>query len=242
MQRRVADVAGGRKERAEEWERGIREGRASEARASTWHARWSPHHLLTTRPTPPTSRPPPPTHTTPHVSPPRHPHPTVSPAHPLADSVTALPAPTSTRLPRVCSGAVLAHADAAVARAHGSQILYNLARGWPRAETGPVRTHVMPRILQSWAARRHTHALPSAECSWDGGCPVGARQQLVSGCTGGGCLGRRMAMPPSLQPSTQPGRSGGIDRVTVDDHIFTSAGRRGGLWRRGQSKRWVACR
>ena len=198
-------------ERAESGERGEREGRASEARAATWLARWPPHHLLTTRPTPPSlptsASPPTPRHTCPHHA--IHTH-QCSLAHPLADSAIALPAPTSTRLPRVCSGAVLAHADAAVARATR---LANTLQSRPRlAERGdrpgsqacdasdssragqPGATHsALKRILQLawWRPSRGSTA-----------AGVQAAQE-------GGCLGRRMAMPPSPTTiSTQPGRAG----------------------------------
>ena len=243
-------AAGGRKERAEREERGEREGRASEARAATWLRPLAtsppPHHT----PHSTASRPPPPLST----SPPHGPnHATRAPTTPSTPSSvhwrtrSRIPPPPCPRRPphasRECAAARCSRTPTRRSHEpHGSQILYNLARGWPRAETGPVRTHVMPRILPEPGSQAPHTVHSSAFCSWRGGGPVGARQQLVCRLhrrVGAWADGWPCHPAPSHPPSQ--GGPGRIDRVTVDDHISASAGRRGGLWWRGQSERWVAC-
>ena len=238
-------AAGGRKERAEREERGEREGKASEARAATLASPVG--HLTTTSPHAPlhpafpadSASPPTPRHTCPTTPS------TPSGVHCLTHS--RIPPPPSPRRPphasRECAAARCSRTPTRRSHEpHGSQILYNLALGWPSAETGPVRTHVMPRILPEPGTQAPHTVHSSAFCSWRGGGPVGARQQLVCRLhrrVGAWADGWPCHPAPSHPPSQ--GGPGRIDRVTVDDHINTSAGRRGGLWWRGQSERWVAC-
>ena len=100
----------------------------------------------------------------------------------------------------------------------------------------------MTRILPEPGSQAPHIVHSSVECSWSGGGALGARQQVV--CR----LHRRVGAwddgwPCHPAPSHPPNQAGpdGIDRVTVDDHIDASEGRRGGLWWWGQSKQWVSC-
>ena len=240
-------AAGGSKERAEREGRREREAKVSEARAYTWlcplatsppplhslPASASPFYFATAWPKPRHTC----SHHAIHIQ--RCPL-----AHPLA-RIPPLPSPrrTYTRLPRVCSGAVLAHADAAVARATR---LANTLQSRPRLAEGGDRPgpHACDAADSARAGQPGaTHTVhSSAFCSWRGGGPVGARQQVVCRLhrrVGAWADGWPCHPAPSHPPSQ--GGPGRIDRVTVDDHISASAGRRGGLWWRGQSERWVAC-
>ena len=177
-------------------------------------------HLTTSSPHAPrhpTSRLPPPLST----SPPHGPNhvtrfPTTPPTHqqcplalPLADSATSLPAPTSTRLPRVCSGAVLAPADAAVARAtrlaNTLQSRPRLAEGGDRP--GPHACDAADSARSGQPGATHSALKRILQLAWWRPCR-GSTAGGVQAAPEGGCLGRRVAMPPSSQPSTQPGRTG----------------------------------
>ena len=101
--------------------------------------------------------------------------------------------------------------------------LYILAQTCPRAETGPSRRQVMPRILPTPGIHAPDTAHPSASAVGVLATHAGLDNNWCAGCTRGGCL-------DPLRP-TQPGWTGWeIDRVTVDDHVDTQAGQRGRCW------------
>ena len=102
---------------------------------------------------------------------------------------------------RVCSGAVLTHADACGHTSQtGRKTLYNCARRCPRAEAGPRRRQVIPRILLDPGIHTPDTVHPSASAFGVLATPTGFDNSWCAGCTGGGCL--------THQSSTQPGWAG----------------------------------
>ena len=136
------------------------------------------------------------------------------------------------RIFRVCAAAQCSRTP--TRRSHepgGPNWLYNCAQMCPRAEAGPRRRHV---ISTDSANPRHPyarHSAPECECIRCAGDPHGVRQQLV--CR---LHERWMLDPPIIHPA-RVGRARS-DRVTVDDHIDTQAGQRGGYWCCGQREQW----
>ena len=211
-------AAGGRNERAE---RG-KEAKEKAKQVRLGRPRGLPvGHLTTSSTTTPHANQPPglrlPTYTTPHILPttphvplPRHPHPAVSTGTPALGFRNCPARADLRRLPRVCSDAVLAHADAAVARAIR---LANTLQSRPRLAEGGVKTGPQACDVSDSSRAEQPGATYSAikcilQLAWRRPCR-GSTAAGDAGCSRRvACLGRRMAMSPSPQPSTQPGRSG----------------------------------
>ena len=114
----------------------------------------------------------------------------------------------------------------------GPNWFYNCAQICPRAETGLRRRQVIPRILLTPDIHTPDTVHPSSSAFGVLASHTGFDNNWCVGCTRGGCL-------DPLRP-TQPGwgRGGKLTKVTVDAHVDTRAGLRGGCWCCGHREQW----
>ena len=191
-----------------------REKQVRQGRLTRGFACWPPHHHHSTA-----SRPPPPLSTSP-------PH---GPNHATRASTTTStssgvhwrthsqipPLPSPRRPPHASRECAAARGSRTpTRRSHeppGSQILYNLARGWPSAGTGPVRTHVMPRILPEPGSQApHTQCTQAHSAAGVVAEHSGLDSRWCAGCTGGwvpGPTDDHATQPPAIHPA-RAGREG----------------------------------